>query len=63
MESAVDKLNRFLDFIYNDEGLNPDDIKEALYSYDIDVEELTKDGLKFIESLEKMLQEYKDCER
>ena len=49
----TEKLNRLLNFIYDDEGLNPEDVKEALAEYNINQDELVENGLRFIKSLEK----------
>jgi len=55
MISKTEKLNTLIDFLYNEEGLSPDDVKEALLEFGIDSDELIKDGLKFIKSLEKQM--------
>lgn len=49
----TEKLNRLLNFIYDDEDLNPGDVKEALTEYNINQDELVENGLRFIKSLEK----------
>ena len=49
----AEKLDRLLQFLYDTEESDVEEVKEALASYGIDPDELVKEGLSFIKSLEK----------
>lgn len=49
----ADKLDRLLRFLFDTEESKPEEVKEGLASYGIDPEELVKEGMHLIHSLEK----------
>ena len=49
----AEKLDRLLQFLYDTEESDVEEVREALASYGIDPDELVKEGMHLIRSLEK----------